>query len=806
MREPQSGRDITKFINIFYFAIAVVMGFGLPGAYFVEDYLGEKAEITAWAEVQSTTVNRAIEENPDIWPLKMRQLLDLIKNNAPDDDDDETAHSILDANRTVLVKVPPRVLSSPAIIEDVPLFLHNTVIGYYRVERSLKGLIFETLVVMLGGLLLAFLIAFPLRALPLRAVRAALNALEEEKERVIVTLRSIGDAVITTDAMMRVEYLNPIAESLTGWETAQAKGLHVDRIFNIGSSGDGKTALNDIVKSFSQEHANSSKSYSVLSRKTDGKLFDIENSIAPIRNKEGSMIGAVMVFHDITERRKAEEMLRNSQMRAENALNIAKLGTFEWSFASDQLNCSPRAKEMFEFSEDEGNFLMDYFKRIVPEDLERIYGEMEAAINGDGKFHTEYRVVLPHGGIRHIVSLGTCEKGPSGERERIVGVFSDITERKNIEEQLKHADRRKDEFLATLAHELRNPLAPISAAAELLQMATLDEEIVRRNSEIIERQVDHMANLVNDLLDVSRVTTGLIKLDKSALDMKSVVEAAVEQAAPFIRSRRHHLDLQLPNETVRISGDKKRLIQVVTNLLNNAAKYTPEGGNIALKVNVQPEEVIVSVTDNGIGISPDLLNHVFELFTQAERTSDRSSGGLGLGLALVKTLVELHDGRVSCASEGEGKGSTFTVCLPKIADSYQQYPHAFTLAGQASHYGKNRRRRILVVDDNRDAAETLAGMLRILGHEVTIENDSRRALERALLEVPEICMLDIGLPGMDGIELARRLKSQPETAQSMLIAVTGYSQEQNRKVALEAGFSHFLLKPVSAATLTTILL
>jgi PAS domain S-box-containing protein len=805
MREKKAGHDIAKSINIFYFAIAVAVAFALPAAYFLEDYFGEKAEVTAWTEVQSATVNRSIEADPDIWPHKMRNLLDLIKNNAPQDDDDETGHSILDLNRNIIVNAPSRMVARPVIVDEMPIFLGDTQVGYYKVERSLRGLLAQTFIVAIGGFLLAFIIAVPLRRMPLRALQSALSKLEEEKERALVTLQSIGEAVITTDAMMRVEYLNPIAECLTGWKTAQARGMPVNQVLSISNSNDGKAPLNDIIKSFSSPAGDSPKNYSVLVRKTDGKQFEIESSSAPIRSKEGSMIGAVMVFHDVTARRKAEDLLRQSQMRSENALNIARLGTYECNFATSQMHCSPRAKEMFEFSADEGNVSADYSNRILPEDHKRIVAEMQAAMQGDGKFHNEFRIALPNGGIRYIVSMGTCEKGPSGAWERIVGVFNDITERKNIEEQLRDADRRKDEFLATLAHELRNPLAPISAAAELLQMAELNEGIVRQHSEIIERQVDHMVNLVNDLLDVSRVTTGRIKLDKTVLDIRSVVEAAVEQAEPFIRSRRHHLDMQFSSEAVHVFGDKKRLIQVVANLLNNAAKYTPEGGGIVLKSSVQANAVILSIADNGIGIAPVLVNHVFELFTQAERTSDRSSGGLGLGLALVKTLVELHGGKVACASDGPGKGSVFTVWLPIISGLEMENRRTENSIGRLYQVKKEGRQRILVVDDNQDAAETLAGMLRILGHEVMVENDSLRALERAREEVPDVCMLDIGLPGMDGNELARRLRSQPETAGSLLIAVTGYGHEQNRKDALSAGFDHYVLKPATAAELTVFL-
>lgn len=375
-------------------------------------------------------------------------------------------------------------------------------------------------------------------------------------------------------------------------------------------------------------------------------------------------------------------------------------------------------------------------------------------------------------------------------------------ERVRAEAALRQAAQRKDEFLAMLAHELRNPLAPISAAAELMGMVKLDEAALKQTSEIITRQVRHMTGLVDDLLDVSRVTRGLVNIDKSPQDVKTIVSNAVEQVRPIIESRRHHLKLHLPPESVQVAGDPKRLVQILTNLLNNAAKYTPEGGNILLETKVDDDLVFIIVQDDGIGIAADLQSHVFELFAQAERTSDRSQGGLGLGLALVKSLTELHGGKVACFSEGAGKGSRFTVCLPRLAEQ-----------GNAQDRRKSVRRitrpaetlRVMVVDDNTDAARMLAMFLEASGHQVLVEHGSRRALERARIELPDVCLLDIGLPDMDGNELARRLRAQPETAGTVLIAITGYGQEHDRENALAAGFDHHLVKPVDAAKLAALI-
>ncbi|MFC5511487.1 PAS domain-containing protein [Massilia jejuensis] len=380
--------------------------------------------------------------------------------------------------------------------------------------------------------------------------------------------------------------------------------------------------------------------------------------------------------------------------------------------------------------------------------------------------------------------------------------FRDITDRKLSEEKLQDTDRRKDEFLAMLAHELRNPLAPIRAAAELLQLVKIDEARVRQTSQIIDRQVRHMTSLVDDLLDVSRVTRGLIELERARIDINHVVADAIEQVTPLIRSRRHRLGVQLTPEPPLVMGDRKRLVQVIVNLLTNSAKYTREGGQILLKTEVRNQHVLIQVTDNGIGMTPDLVSRAFDLFAQGERTSDRSSGGLGLGLALVKSLIELHHGMVACESPGVGRGSTFTVCLPRLSGQDQEE------SVQQAHPAMPNNSsplRILVVDDNTDAASMLGMLLEASGYQVLIEHGSHRALERVKSDPPQVCILDIGLAEMDGYELAKRLRASPQTADALLIAVTGYGQASDRQQALAAGFDHHLVKPVDIRQLLTIL-
>jgi signal transduction histidine kinase len=444
-----------------------------------------------------------------------------------------------------------------------------------------------------------------------------------------------------------------------------------------------------------------------------------------------------------------------------------------------------------------GFWLDDY---VPADDQQRVREAITTAIRAKAVFELEHHVRRLDGSVGWTYSRAVPMLDARGEIDEWIGAASDITERKLAEEKLKESDRRKDEFLAMLAHELRNPLAPIGAAAELLQRARLDEGLVRKTSQIIGRQVVHMTELIDDLLDVSRVTRGQVELDQAALDLRDIVTDAVEQVMPLALARRQRLDVDVPAHGVRVMGDKKRLVQVLANILNNAAKYTQEGGHVRLTAVARDDAVDVDIVDDGIGMAPELVARAFDLFAQAERTSDRASGGLGLGLALVKSLVELHGGTVSCASEGPGRGSRFTVTLPRLQAATPDAPHhlARDATGSAGL-------SIMVVDDNVDAAATLAMLLEASGHRVTVEHDPLRALERADEEAPQAYLLDIGLPGIDGYELARRLRTRPAAAQSLLVAITGYGQDSDRQRASAAGFDRHLVKPIDLCILQDVL-
>jgi signal transduction histidine kinase len=368
------------------------------------------------------------------------------------------------------------------------------------------------------------------------------------------------------------------------------------------------------------------------------------------------------------------------------------------------------------------------------------------------------------------------------------------------EDALKQAHRRKDEFLAMLAHELRNPLAPIRHAVQILRMqgAALAES--RWSIEMIDRQVDHLARLVDDLLDVSRITEGKITLQREPVEVRAIIARAVEASRPAIDTHKHRLVVSDPPVGLRVDGDVVRLTQAVANLLNNAAKYTPTGGRISLSADADRERVVLRVTDTGVGIPADVLPYVFDLFMQAHQSLDRSTGGLGIGLTLVKRLVEMHGGSVTATSEGPGRGSEFVVTLPRLAE---ERPSPAAVAPDVPVAAACCR--ILVVDDNLDAADSLAMLLNLGGHETRVAPDGPTALGIAPTFRPHAVFLDIGLPGMDGYEVARRLRQESATARSVLVAITGYGQHEDRRRSEAAGFDHHLVKPVEWDALQSVL-
>jgi signal transduction histidine kinase len=382
--------------------------------------------------------------------------------------------------------------------------------------------------------------------------------------------------------------------------------------------------------------------------------------------------------------------------------------------------------------------------------------------------------------------------------ERTSELQASVDKQRELADRLREADRRKDEFLALLAHELRNPLASVRNAVSIMRLKGAEDPQLQWCHDVIERQADQLKRLVDDLLDVSRITQGKIQLRLEPVDIEAVIAGAVETSAPVINAQAHELRVMLPETPLFVYGDASRLTQVVANLLNNAAKYQNDHGTIDLTVRREGSEVVIAVRDDGIGLSREMLSEAFELFTQGERTPDRAQGGLGIGLSLVKKLVELHGGNVRAASDGIGSGSEFVVRLPRLDRA------EFATPPSEATTGTERAHRVLVVDDNVDAAESLAMLLRLNGHEVTIAHDGIRALEAAHEEKPSVVLLDIGLPGMDGYEVCRRLRAGGLTS-TRVIALTGYGQDKDKQLAMDAGFDEHTVKPVEFARLMKLL-
>ena len=434
-------------------------------------------------------------------------------------------------------------------------------------------------------------------------------------------------------------------------------------------------------------------------------------------------------------------------------------------------------------------------QEMVPKDL-----PLQRAARGVEVRNHEEQIVFEDGDVVHLYGSAVPLHDLAGRPRGAIGAFVDVTRLKQAEEALREADRRKDEFLALLSHELRNPLAPIVTAAQLMQRN--NDVATPFEREIILRQASHLSRLVDDLLDVSRVARGLVTLTRRPLELAVVVAKAVESVTPLVEERRHHLELAVPAQGLPIEGDEVRLTQVVSNLLTNAARYTPLGGRIDVIAAIEGAEVVLRVRDNGIGIDVSLLPHVFDIFAQGGRGIERSQGGLGLGLSLVRTLVTLHGGTVSAHSEGAGRGSEFVVRLPS---STTAAPARGIVDATAEPVAGTRCWRVLVVDDNRDAAGMIGNLLRDAGHEVRVAHDPSLALEEAVRFRPQVAILDIGLPVMDGYALAGEMRNALGSTMPVLIALTGYGQERDRQRSEQAGFSAHFVKPVGSDALLALL-
>jgi PAS domain S-box-containing protein len=625
---------------------------------------------------------------------------------------------------------------------------------------------------------------------------------EQRRESLRVTLASIGDAVITTDTAGRVTFLNPVAESLTGWGQEQAQGQPLDVVFPVRPEQT-RTPVEDPVETVVRDGVIAGPGNPTVLLAADGTKRPIDHRAAPIRGETGETVGVVLIFRDVTEQRRAEQALRDSEQRFTRFMDhlpglawIKDLhGRYEYANDAAMIAFNiPRAELYGKTDED-----------VFPPETAALFRENDRRALDSGTGVQVIETLEQGDGVRHhsLVSKFPIA-GPDGRAALVGGMAIDITDRLRAEEALKDADRRKDEFLAVLAHELRNPLAPIRNSLHIMKQVGTDAALLGRVREMVERQVQHMTRMVDDLLDVSRITRGKIELRKEAVDLGPVVERTAEAARPLFEDRRQTLTVDLPPEPLRLEADPTRLEQVLANLLNNAAKYTDHGGQVFLSVRREGGGLVLRVRDTGVGIAPDMLAHVFEPFVQADRVLHQSQGGLGIGLTLVRRLVEMHGGSVTAHSEGPAKGSEFVVRLPAVA-AESPTPGA-TAAGAGGEPARAAtRRRIVVADDNVDAAESLALLLRLDGHDVRVAHDGAAALAAVEADPPDLVILDIGMPVMNGYDVARRLRQRPGLDRLMLVAMTGWGQAEDRRRSHEAGFDHHLIKPVEPEALRRLL-
>jgi PAS domain S-box-containing protein len=509
--------------------------------------------------------------------------------------------------------------------------------------------------------------------------------------------------------------------------------------------------------------------------------------------------GVFIAGVDVTARKLARDALLLNEERLEDGLQAARMAVWDWDLVADEVSFSDSAVAIFGASVEA---LRRPWHLLHPDDVARLRLAQERALAERGSYLETVRAHRADTGAELWIEVRARVLSDADGVPRILrGVTLDVTLRHVAELGLRESERRKDEFLAMLAHELRNPLAPISAAATMLQHPGVQPALVERASAIIGRQAAHMVRLVDDLLDAARISRGKVELRYEPFDFATAVEDAIEQVKPLVERKRHALAVQRPRDIALVDGDRARLTQVVCNLLNNAARYTTEGGRIDVTLAVSGPSVRLTVADNGCGIAPTLLPGVFDLFTQGQRGRDRTQGGLGIGLAIVHGLVRMHGGRVCAHSDGPGQGARFDVTLPLSREmapvptpAVPQPPGAFAYPGL----------KVLLVDDNQDAADALAALLASAGLRCAVEYAPEPALQRALRERPDVCILDIGLPGMDGLELARRLRAGLGGA-VLLIAQSGYGQAHDRAAGIAAGFDHYFVKPVDTGALFDVL-
>ena len=611
----------------------------------------------------------------------------------------------------------------------------------------------------------------------------------EEREAVVA---SISDAFVTFDTNWRCTFLNEKVEVLAGRKKEELLGRCIWDVFPEARQLPIYEALQYAM--LQQRNLDFEQYHARLDRWLEVRFYP-------------SARGISVFISDATDRRRAQDELRESKARLEFALNAAQMGDWDFDLVDNTSHRSFRHDQVFGYKEPVSEWGLETFmEHVHPDDREEVSRKFFSAIVGDESWRFECRVIWPDGSTHWIAMHGGLYRDAAGLYPRMIGTVMDITARKDAEQalvqqthSLREADQKKDEFLAMLSHELRNPLAAVSHAATIIKDAP-DPESLEWAAGVIERQTRQLAHLIEDLLDVSRITTGKIRLRKEVIDTACILDRACESVRALVSERAHELNCRYPKGELWVEADPTRIEQIVLNLLTNAAKYTPNGGQIDLTADRQGHEVVIMVKDNGTGIVPERLPEMFQLFAQGERSIARSEGGLGIGLTIVQKIAEMHGGRVEAASPGPQLGSTFTVYLPLTEE-----PIIEGKAGMVPTVNGTTCHRVLIVDDNIHSAQGLARLLARAGHDTAVAHEGGQALAMAEKWSPHAVILDIGLPGMDGYEVARRMRNSDACRDALIIAVTGYGQEEDRQRSHDAGFDHHLVKPVGIADLRAIL-
>ncbi len=610
-------------------------------------------------------------------------------------------------------------------------------------------------------------------------------------------LAQISDAVIVVDDDQRVTYLNAAAERQYGVIASEKLGCPVTKIYQSHwLQADDETKMAAALNQTGRWRGEN------VHIQRNGEILHVESSVTRLYSGNGTPSGLLAVIRDITEREQLEAKQKQTLTLLDTLLLTAPIGLAFLDRELRYIRINDRLAEMNGIPVEAHIGL--HLSEIVPALLDNVQ-KVTNRILETGKAVCNYEFsceTTAAPGFQRYWNESWYPMQDSGGK--VIGfgaVVEDITERKQAELALKDADRRKDEFLAMLAHELRNPLGPMRNVAQLLKTGGLDAARLSWCGDVVERQVGHLSQLVDDLLDISRITLGKIELKKEPLAVADFVLQAVESSQPLIDARRQQFSLTLPEQSLRVEGDRVRLTQIVSNLLNNAAKYTEQGGHISLTIEHIKDQVCIRVRDTGCGIEPSALLHLFELFYQVDADISRSQGGLGIGLALVHKLVVMHGGDVQAFSAGLGQGSEFVVRLPLLS-----LPETTTAVATTDFHSSNGGLRILIVDDYYAAAESLAMLLEFKGHQVWIAHDGLSGIEMARAKQPQVVILDIGLPEMDGYEVAKKLRQCPELGEIFIIALSGYVPPNDPESLLATtGFNEYQVKPVDIETLQKLL-